>query len=56
MGAVLTADDKGTLTPPDGQSLPTFDKRPDNASVQGSDGTTIPLTPPTRPRSIPTSA
>lgn len=44
MGAVLTADDKGTLTLPDGQSLPTFDKRPDNASVQGSDGTTIPLT------------
>lgn len=44
MGAVLAADDKGTLTLPDGQSLPTFDKRPDNASVQGSDGTTIPLT------------
>lgn len=44
MGVTLTADDKGTLTLPDGQTAPAFDKRPDNASVQGSDGTTIPLT------------
>ena len=44
MGAVLTSDDKGTLNLPDGQSLPTFGKRPDSVSVQGSDGTTIPLT------------
>ena len=44
MGVTLTADDKGTLTLPDGQTTPAFDKRPDNASVQGSDGTAIPLT------------
>ena len=44
MGATLTADAQGTLTLPDGQTLPAFNARPDDAAAKGSDGTSIPLT------------
>ena len=44
LGVTLTPDDKGTLVLPEGQTLPAFNARPDDISVEGSDGATIPLT------------
>lgn len=43
MGVTLTIDDQGTLTLPDGQTLPSFNTRPDGLAVEGSDGGSIPL-------------